>query len=179
MAHSRDNQDVIWIADLGVSTLLLFRDQRFKGYSILSFAPRRVTSLESLSDEEYQAFCQDLRTASGAIRNALNPDHMNYELLGNSDPHLHWHIVPRYKIDPRWGQPIWEGWPRNEFNLNRHTLSDDEYDAVVKAIREHLPTASESEDLGADMDRLAEEVTAHWTGSRSAVDAVREGRREL
>ena len=34
MKHPRDNQDVLWIADLSISTLLLYRDQRFKGYSI-------------------------------------------------------------------------------------------------------------------------------------------------
>mgnify|MGYP003621888259 FL=1 len=33
--------------------------------------------------------------------------------------------------------------------------------------------------LLAEMDRLAEEVTAEWTGTRSAVDAVRESKREL
>ena len=138
MKHPRDNEDVLWIADLSISTLFLFRDQRFKGYCILSFAPWDATSLESLSDEEFQFYFLDLRTASTAIRKALNPDHMNYELLGNTNPHLHWHIVPRYKTDPRWGQPIWEGWPRNEFNDNRHTLSETEYTQIAHGIRGHL-----------------------------------------
>ena len=40
-------------------------------------------------------------------------------------------------------------------------------------------TAEELERLWADMDKLAEEVSAKWSGSPSAVDAVREGRREL
>lgn len=39
--------------------------------------------------------------------------------------------------------------------------------------------AEELDALWAEMDRLAEEITANWTGSYSAVDAVREGRREL
>lgn len=42
-----------------------------------------------------------------------------------------------------------------------------------------LAPADELSALWADMDRLAEEITTHWTGSRSAVEAVREGRREL
>ena len=75
--------------------------------STLSFAARRATSLESLSDDEYRSFCLDLRAASRAIRQALNPDHMNYELLGNSVPLLHWHTVHRYTPAPRGGQPIW------------------------------------------------------------------------
>jgi diadenosine tetraphosphate (Ap4A) HIT family hydrolase len=138
MKHPRDNEDVLWIADLSISTLLLYRDQRFKGYSILSFEPWNATSLESLSDEEFQSYFMDLRVAAMAIRKALNPDHMNYELLGNTNPHLHWHIVPRYKTDPRWGQPIWEGWPRNEFNNNRFTLPDSEYTKIIREIQSRL-----------------------------------------
>ncbi|MBL8164889.1 MAG: HIT family protein [Anaerolineae bacterium] len=139
LSHPRTNDDVIFIAQLSISTLLLFRDQRFRGYSILSFDPWDATSIEMLSDTEYAQFCDDLRRASRALRSALNPDHMNYELLGNSNPHLHWHIIPRYKTDPRWGRPIWEDYGRNEFTIRRHSLPDDAYRALVTQIRDHLP----------------------------------------
>lgn len=130
-----NNEVRLEIAPLSISTLYLFRDQRFRGYSLLAFDGRHATALEELNDSEYQAYMGDLRTAAQALRRALKPDHMNYECLGNSSPHLHWHIVPRYKDDPRWGQPIWEGWPRNEFNLNRITLSDEEFQALITRIR--------------------------------------------
>jgi diadenosine tetraphosphate (Ap4A) HIT family hydrolase len=136
--HPKDNDDVLWIAELSISTLFLYREQRFRGYCILSFSAWDATSLEALNDAEYQQFMLDLRVASTAIRTALTPDHMNYELLGNSNPHLHWHIVPRYKTDPRWGQPIWEGWPRNEFKLNRHTLPEHEYSLLIEQVRIQL-----------------------------------------
>ena len=119
-----NNEYRLEIAKLSVSTLYLFRDQRFRGYSLLTFDHHHATALEELNDGEYTAFVLDLRQAATAIRTTLNPDHMNYECLGNSNPHLHWHIVPSYKHDPRWGQPIWEGWQRNEFTINRFVLTD-------------------------------------------------------
>ena len=139
MDHPRTSADVIFIAQLSISTLFLFRDQRFRGYSILSFDAWDATSLDDLNSGEYHAFMDDLRTASGAIRATLQPDHMNYELLGNSNPHLHWHIVPRYRADPRWGRPIWEDWQRNEFTLNRHVLPDEDYQRLVEVIQTQLP----------------------------------------
>jgi diadenosine tetraphosphate (Ap4A) HIT family hydrolase len=32
---------------------------------------------------------------------------LNYELLGNGAPHLHWHLFPRYDTDPSPGWPVW------------------------------------------------------------------------
>jgi diadenosine tetraphosphate (Ap4A) HIT family hydrolase len=32
---------------------------------------------------------------------------MNYELLGNLVPHIHWHLVPRLATDPALRSPIW------------------------------------------------------------------------
>jgi len=31
---------------------------------------------------------------------------MNYQILGNSVPHLHVHLMPRYAVDPRPGWPF-------------------------------------------------------------------------
>ena len=34
-----------------------------------------------------------------AVSNIFKPDKMNYELLGNGCPHIHWHLYPRVKGD--------------------------------------------------------------------------------
>jgi prevent-host-death family protein len=54
-------------------------------------------------------------------------------------------------------------------------------EVVARLVPTRLTTTEVDElaALWAEMDRLAEEVTAQWTSTRSATDAVREGRREL
>ena len=41
-----------------------------------------------------------------ALEAVLLPVKLNYDVLGNSVPHLHTHIVPRYAEDPRPGWPF-------------------------------------------------------------------------
>jgi diadenosine tetraphosphate (Ap4A) HIT family hydrolase len=44
-----------------------------------------------------------------AVRARSDPLKMNYMTLGNVVPHLHTHVVPRYRDDPAPGGPIaWE-----------------------------------------------------------------------
>jgi len=74
---------------------------------VLVFDPRHVTALTDLNERERMALMSDLCRAQEGMRRVLKPDHFNVESLGNQVPHLHWHIIPRYKDDPRWGLPIW------------------------------------------------------------------------
>jgi diadenosine tetraphosphate (Ap4A) HIT family hydrolase len=39
---------------------------------------------------------------------------LNYELLGNQVPHLHWHLFPRYRDDPEALKPVWLALDRAE-----------------------------------------------------------------
>ena len=43
---------------------------------------------------------------AAAIRAVFDPKRINYECLGNIQPHVHWHLIPRYEgdhPDPRGG----------------------------------------------------------------------------
>ncbi len=50
---------------------------------------------------------------------------------------------------------------------------------LVPARRPQQPVKRDLRDFWAEMDRLAAEISAHWPGDVSAVDAVRDVRREL
>jgi len=95
------------VARLSVWSWYLPKNQTYRGHGILVFDPRHAIRLDQLTSGEWQAYAADLRRATRTIVAVCKPDHVNVELLGNLMPHLHWHVVPRYKNDGRWGQPIW------------------------------------------------------------------------
>jgi diadenosine tetraphosphate (Ap4A) HIT family hydrolase len=41
------------------------------------------------------------------LRELLFPDKVNIASLGNMTPHLHWHVIPRFRGDRHFPGPIW------------------------------------------------------------------------
>jgi diadenosine tetraphosphate (Ap4A) HIT family hydrolase len=133
--RSESNEHWDRIATLSVSTLYLHKIQTYRGYSVLIFDPRHVTALTDLSERERIALMSDLCRAQESMRRVLKPDHFNVESLGNRVPHLHWHIIPRYKNDPRWGLPIWM---TDESELPRTELAAADRGALIKDLKSAL-----------------------------------------
>ncbi|MBP7641072.1 MAG: HIT domain-containing protein, partial [Thauera sp.] len=48
-----------------------------------------------------------------ALRNLLDPDKINLASFGNMVPHLHWHVIPRYRDDRHFPESVW-GAPQRE-----------------------------------------------------------------
>jgi diadenosine tetraphosphate (Ap4A) HIT family hydrolase len=97
-----------WIADLGVSTAVVARNQTFRGYCILVYNRGHAAELYGLAEAERAAFMEDLARIARAIHDAYHPVKINYELLGNLEPHLHWHVIPRRRGDPvDLEYPVW------------------------------------------------------------------------
>ena len=42
-----------------------------------------------------------------AVRATTHPDKINLASLGNVVPHLHWHVIPRWRDDSHFPAPIW------------------------------------------------------------------------
>ena len=132
------NEHHLEIARLSISSLCLLRNQWFRGYSLLIFDAYHATTLAGLNRSDYDRFMDDLLRSGAALQAALQPDHMNYECLGNSNPHLHWHIIPRYHSDPRWGQPIWEARAPDGADPRFAALTEKEYADLIGRIRAAL-----------------------------------------
>ena len=77
-----------------------------RGYSIVVWRGRHVAEPTELSSDEAAAYWLDVLRVGRALEQHLGPVKVNYELLGNSLPHLHTHVLPRYADDPRPGWPF-------------------------------------------------------------------------
>jgi diadenosine tetraphosphate (Ap4A) HIT family hydrolase len=127
-----------YVATFSVSSLYLAKNQTYRGQCVLMFDPRHAARPDQLSADERAAFSRDLYDAQGAIMRVLAPDHINIESLGNVVPHLHWHIIPRYIGDARWGGPVWRNTPEE---MPDKRISDDERAALILQISEALAPA--------------------------------------
>jgi diadenosine tetraphosphate (Ap4A) HIT family hydrolase len=125
------------VAQLAASSLYLAVNQAYRGQCLLILDIRHATRPEELSKEEWGTFCADLYAAETAIAKAVQPDHVNVAALGNVIPHLHWHIIPRYRSDPRWGAPIW---PTNLKDMPDTRLADADRTRLLQEIRIGLAT---------------------------------------
>jgi diadenosine tetraphosphate (Ap4A) HIT family hydrolase len=132
-ADSNDHWD--FVARMAASSLYLAKNQSYRGQCLLIFDLRHATRPDQLSQSEWAAFCTDLYIAEKAVLRVVRPDHINVALLGNVIPHLHWHIVPRYVSDPRWGAPIW---PTVLADMPDLRLSSNEHLQLIRALRDAL-----------------------------------------
>ena len=129
--NGKELNNLHFITDLEVSKLYLFKDQSFLGRSVLVYN-QHITELFHLEELERIKYYQDMIKVAEALNKAFKPNKMNYIVLGDISPHLHWHLVPRYKNDPHWGQNF----------LGKNTspvyLEEEEYIALAEKIRKWL-----------------------------------------
>ena len=70
---------------------------------------RHVSEMTDLSAPERERLMNAVFAAEAALREVLAPDKVNLASLGNAVPHLHWHVIPRYRDDSHFPRPIWAG----------------------------------------------------------------------
>ncbi|MGH7266166.1 MAG: HIT family protein [Candidatus Rokuibacteriota bacterium] len=119
------------IEDLPASVAVLGADQFYRGYAVV-IARSHATELFQLPDADGVQYYRDMLRVARAIAHAFGPRKLNYELLGNTVAHLHWHLFPRYADDPNPARPVWE----HAHPPRRPT--DEEAVATIAAIRRGL-----------------------------------------
>jgi diadenosine tetraphosphate (Ap4A) HIT family hydrolase len=68
---------------------------------------RHAREMTDLDDAQRAAFMAVVFAVEAHARRCLEPDKMNLASLGNLTPHLHWHVIPRWRDDRHFPGPVW------------------------------------------------------------------------
>lgn len=94
-----------FVAELETGYVVIGDYQLFHGYTLF-LCKQHQTELHFLDENFKNQFLIEMSKVAEAVYKAFKPDKLNYELLGNGDSHLHWHLFPRRTSDDTNG-PVW------------------------------------------------------------------------
>ena len=120
-----------FIADMGLSLAYLHDDQFFPGWTVLLFK-RHATELFHLAPTERIQLMEEVSRMAKVLAETFEATKMNYELLGNQLPHIHWHLVPRLPRDPAPLEPVWR------VPHGRVSLSAEQVGTTISLIKKRL-----------------------------------------
>jgi diadenosine tetraphosphate (Ap4A) HIT family hydrolase len=93
------------IAELATSWVTAPPRAPLPGY-LCVVAKRHVAEPFELGDAESTAFWLESMAVAAVLSELVEPSKMNYEIHGNTIPHLHLHLFPRFAGDPFEGRPV-------------------------------------------------------------------------
>jgi diadenosine tetraphosphate (Ap4A) HIT family hydrolase len=111
-----------FLQDLGLSKAYLHDDQFFPGWTVLVLH-QHVTELFHLAQQERARLIEEVSLVANTLSEVYQAKKVNYELLGNQLPHIHWHVIPRLPNDPAPLEPVWRV-PHTPVLLTGSSLQD-------------------------------------------------------
>ncbi|MDR3049247.1 MAG: HIT family protein [Elusimicrobiota bacterium] len=119
------NSLMIKIIELSNSIVYLNRNQKHKGRSIVTFKGHKKEWFD-LTPEENKGFFADTALVAKALNNVFKPNKINYATFGDTVPHTHIHVVPKYEGGFQWGKFFDDS--EKEF------LTEDQYKDLISKI---------------------------------------------
>jgi diadenosine tetraphosphate (Ap4A) HIT family hydrolase len=77
---------------------------------------RHAREMSDLEPAEREGLMRVVFEVEAAVRESMGADKMNVASLGNQTPHVHWHVIPRFRDDRHFPTPIWAT-PQREANV--------------------------------------------------------------
>ena len=123
-----------FVKELSTGYVVIGDNQHFEGYTLF-LCKEHKTELFELDYQTKIKFLEEMSIVAEAVSKAFGADKMNYELLGNGDTHLHWHLFPRKSGDiGNYGNngkgPVW--WYPRELMYNDNNRPTKEELATLK-----------------------------------------------
>lgn len=109
-------------------------DPKFPGFCRVVWNAH-ATEFSELDDASRGHVMKVVAVVEKMLRTLLSPDKINLASLGNQVPHLHWHIIPRYRDDSHFPESIWAAPQRGGIV---RALPNDFADRIKKALDRSL-----------------------------------------
>lgn len=86
--------------------IILIEDASYPGY-LRIVSNLHVKELTDLSDDDNLILYRAVMKSEKILREIMDPEKVNIASFGNMTPHVHWHLIPRYKDDKHFPNPTW------------------------------------------------------------------------
>lgn len=86
--------------------VVLVDDQHYPGFCRVIWN-HHVKEMTDLTPQQRNALMSVVWTVESVVREVMKPEKINVASLGNVVPHLHWHVIPRFRDDMHFPNPIW------------------------------------------------------------------------
>lgn len=130
-----------FVKELETGYIVIGDHQHFKGYTLFLCKEHKIELFE-LDHETKIKFLEEMSLVAEAVSKAFGAEKMNYELLGNGDTHLHWHLFPRVSGDiDSYGNngkgPVW-WYPRDKMYADDNRPSKEELEEMKSKLLKEL-----------------------------------------
>ena len=111
-------------------SLFVLGEHQFHKYYCMILSKQCVREVHHLAVEDRNALMADVFAAGEFLETWTACKKINYSCLGNLQPHIHWHIFPRYEDDPDFSLSPWLHYQK----FNSHIPSKYQRDAIVQEL---------------------------------------------
>jgi diadenosine tetraphosphate (Ap4A) HIT family hydrolase len=130
-----------FVKELETGYVVIGDNQHFKGYTLF-LAKEHKTELFQLEHKTKVKFLEEMSIVGEAVFRAFEAEKVNYELLGNGDAHVHWHLFPRKEGDiENFGMngrgPVW-WYPMEKMYSQDNQPSSNELEEYKRKLRNEL-----------------------------------------
>lgn len=150
IAWIKEGKNPYFVKELETGYVVIGDHQHFKGYTLFLCKEHKV-ELFDLEKTVQTKFLEEMALVAEAVSRAFHAEKMNYELLGNGDTHLHWHLFPRVEgdLDGYGNQgkgPVW-WYPREKMYEDDNCPTETELEEMKKKLREELEKLLQQTDV--------------------------------
>ena len=120
----KQGKNPYFVKELETGYVVIGDHQHSKGYSLFLCKEHKI-ELFQLDSATKIKFLEEMSIVAEAVFQAFGAEKMNYELLGNGDTHLHWHLFPRRTGDiENYGNsgkgPVWWYPKEKMYHMENH-----------------------------------------------------------